>query len=373
VHTKYGAANRQTILGMIQDSQSLADSIIKNEGDSKKARQDANASLTQSKQKILEFAKANGLGEAAVKQMIATEMKYNATDVPAKTIKVTDLASKSFASISLKAKSIKDGKVTITGNNKQAMSAIAQVTGAKLKDKGSKLTLNKKQYDLALAIANGAKVDTKTGAINGNNKDLWNKVAVANGWKVDSKTGEVKGNDANFRAVKNAVNSTHFKSKTVAVNKSGNAESGIQSIWNGLTSLVSRTWTVFVNSAGDAGNAPHHAAGGAIIGPGTGTSDSILSRLSTGEHVLTAADVNAMGGQKAVYAFRSSLHSGKTADTSSLGTSMVSKAGTATQAAFPSTITLVDANGSLLGHMRVVADQAVSQQNRSLRRSLING
>ncbi|MEA9986293.1 hypothetical protein, partial [Subtercola sp. RTI3] len=50
------------------------------------------------------------------------------------------------------------------------------------------------------------------------------------------------------------------------------------------------------------------ASGGAITGPGTGTSDSIPARLSNGEHVLTARDVSAMGGQSAVYAMRASLY-----------------------------------------------------------------
>jgi TP901 family phage tail tape measure protein len=50
------------------------------------------------------------------------------------------------------------------------------------------------------------------------------------------------------------------------------------------------------------------ATGGAISGPGTGTSDTAgVFRLSNGEHVLTAADVQAMGGQSGVYAFRNQL------------------------------------------------------------------
>lgn len=54
-----------------------------------------------------------------------------------------------------------------------------------------------------------------------------------------------------------------------------------------------------------------NADGGAIVGPGTGTSDSILSWVSNGEHVLTAADVAAMGGQSKVYEFRQALHGGE--------------------------------------------------------------
>lgn len=50
------------------------------------------------------------------------------------------------------------------------------------------------------------------------------------------------------------------------------------------------------------------ATGGAVIGPGTGTSDDIAAWLSNGEHVLTARDVQAMGGQRGVYNFRETLH-----------------------------------------------------------------
>lgn len=52
---------------------------------------------------------------------------------------------------------------------------------------------------------------------------------------------------------------------------------------------------------------PGYATGGPISGRGSGTSDSIPAMLSNGEHVLSAADVKAMGGQAGVYAFRKSL------------------------------------------------------------------
>ena len=62
-------------------------------------------------------------------------------------------------------------------------------------------------------------------------------------------------------------------------------------------------------SYSDSRNAAGRAEGGAIYGPGTGTSDTAgMYALSNGEHVLTAAEVKAMGGQAAVYSFRQSLH-----------------------------------------------------------------
>jgi len=53
------------------------------------------------------------------------------------------------------------------------------------------------------------------------------------------------------------------------------------------------------------------AGGGAIYGPGGPKDDKAgLYGLSNGEHVLTAEDVTALGGQSGVYAMRASLQSG---------------------------------------------------------------
>ena len=50
------------------------------------------------------------------------------------------------------------------------------------------------------------------------------------------------------------------------------------------------------------------AGGGGVSGPGSSKSDSIPAWLSNGEHVLTAADVSAMGGHDEIYRFRNALH-----------------------------------------------------------------
>lgn len=52
------------------------------------------------------------------------------------------------------------------------------------------------------------------------------------------------------------------------------------------------------------------ATGGAVTGPGSGTSDSVLAHLSAGEHVLTAREVQMLGGQEAVYALRDLIKHG---------------------------------------------------------------
>lgn len=52
------------------------------------------------------------------------------------------------------------------------------------------------------------------------------------------------------------------------------------------------------------------SAGGAVAGIGGPTSDLVPSMLTAKEHVFSVADVEAMGGQDNVYAFRAALHTG---------------------------------------------------------------
>jgi hypothetical protein len=52
------------------------------------------------------------------------------------------------------------------------------------------------------------------------------------------------------------------------------------------------------------------AGGGPIVGPGTSTSDSVIARLSDGEHVWPTRDVEAAGGHAAMFALRSAARSG---------------------------------------------------------------
>lgn len=88
--------------------------------------------------------------------------------------------------------------------------------------------------------------------------------------------------------------------------------SGIDSAINRLNNLrsVARDINGMVTTV-RVGTTEARATGGAITGPGTGTSDSIPIMASNGEHMLTAADVQAMGGQAGVYAFRRNLHGGR--------------------------------------------------------------
>jgi hypothetical protein len=67
---------------------------------------------------------------------------------------------------------------------------------------------------------------------------------------------------------------------------------------------------IMVTFKADTGNILNSATGGAVFGPGTGTSDSIPAMLSHGEHVWTAAEVQAAGGHKAMFAMRKAAATG---------------------------------------------------------------
>lgn len=77
------------------------------------------------------------------------------------------------------------------------------------------------------------------------------------------------------------------------------------------------------------------ATGGAIYGPGTGTSDDVPLMASNGEHMFTAAEVQAMGGHNAVYKFRAALRAGGTSERLPVSSMMASSRQMASAGASP--------------------------------------
>lgn len=109
-----------------------------------------------------------------------------------------------------------------------------------------------------------------------------------------------------------------------------------------------------------------YATGGAVYGPGSGTSDDVPAWLSNGEHILTAQDVSRMGGQAAVYAFREGLTDGRSKYARG---GAVSRTVYSTAVATSPSVTVMPAkvvldmpvytDGSLLGYVRGIAGQEV--------------
>lgn len=402
-NTVYGAKNHQLIEQTVQDAQSKADAIINSEGKSQKSYADARASLEQSRQKILDVAKAQGLNTDQVSAYLDQIMKLPA-DVTSNIILNDADATAGLKDLQVKTASLsKDAKtVTITGDNKDALKSIADVVGAKIDKKTGSLTLDKQQYDTALALANGAKIDEKTGQLLGNNSPLFQKVAEANGWTIDEKTGQIKGSDGQYLSVKNAVDAIQIADKIARILANDQASGTIYSIKHELDSITDKTVTVRtyqqsiqVGSVGTGMKATPYRTGGAVrgyadggsflpgfdsggvfsgavTGPDSPIRDNVIlknARLNPGEHVLTVNDVQAMGGQQAVYAFRSSLHRQQATSTPTTP----SKTGGTGTPYLPESITLVDADGSLLARVRAIVNDADGRRTTSLVRGLING
>lgn len=89
-----------------------------------------------------------------------------------------------------------------------------------------------------------------------------------------------------------------------------------QAVDSFISKYTGKRITVYVDAAGgktysvQGSDIKYRADGGAITGPGGPKSDTIPAMLSPGEHVLTADDVDKMGGQSKVYEFRQALQNG---------------------------------------------------------------
>lgn len=113
----------------------------------------------------------------------------------------------------------------------------------------------------------------------------------------------------------------------------GSIVDGITSVWNKLRGALAKPINFMINTVYNDGilaawntiagilpglekgsplaSIPEYAVGGAVRGPGTGTSDDIPALLSNGEHVWTAKEVAGAGGQGAIYAMRNAVAAGR--------------------------------------------------------------
>lgn len=87
------------------------------------------------------------------------------------------------------------------------------------------------------------------------------------------------------------------------------AEAAIARIKAALNYVDTTEPVVQIKTAG-LGTIERRASGGPIVGPGSGTSDSVPILASNGEHVWTAAEVSAAGGHSAVEDMRRWVRSG---------------------------------------------------------------
>jgi TP901 family phage tail tape measure protein len=119
------------------------------------------------------------------------------------------------------------------------------------------------------------------------------------------------------------------------------------------------------------GNMYRKASGGAVYGPGPKGIDSVPHLLAPGEHVLSDKDVDALGGQQAVYALRAAIRSG--ASRAEVTNMAVSSSAASKSAGGPSTFQgkLYLDSGEFIGYVKGVAEAVVEEADRDFSRRRI--
>lgn len=304
-YTEKGIANRQALNDLAKSAVKAAEAQAQNG----RTVDEVNGTMNEAHDKFVHYAQAmgasaeeaermaeaSGLGKDAAQRLIDAVKTANATPLEPKTAEVlTDDAIAKLNDLMGKTTSLPNGKVIIYGDNSEAMNEIAQVVGAQIDPKTGQIIANKDQYDAMLALCNGATIDPHTGQLIGENTEYWKTLAQTNGWKIDPKTGFIYGNNDQAITAINAVNNKSIADKWFNVTARGAdyAEQQIGRLQQMQIGDKSFTVTTYYTSQGEkvhGGTIPKgNAMGGYISGPGTGTSDSILRRVSNGEYITNA-------------------------------------------------------------------------------------
>lgn len=206
------------------------------------------------------------------------------------------------------------GTVTINGDTMQAGDALMSILGT-IDGSDGTVTINGQSYPAEQALAAAiAQINFSEGTvtIDGNNSPA-NAATDSAKRRADGTTGTIDV-EANTAGAESRINSTaRDRSSDINVNaQTGRASSQIDNAARTRYSQIRVTW-VQTNSRPSTRPGVRqmtYATGGAVWGPGTGTSDSIPALLSNGEHVITAKEVAQAGGQDAIYRMREAIRSG---------------------------------------------------------------
>jgi hypothetical protein len=164
--------------------------------------------------------------------------------------------------------------------------------------------------DIAASAADAAKATLDAGGSAGDAAKIMANgrkhfIALATAMGMD----EGKARDlakALFGIPKNTTPRVRLDGAGTALDKLAELEHAVSRL-NGKTATVT---TYYKNVGRPAGAQRAFAAGGAVDGPGPKGVDSIPAMLAPGEHVLTAGEVDAIGGQAAMFRLRDAIRSG---------------------------------------------------------------
>lgn len=316
LNTEAGRANQSALNDLAQSALKAADAQVRNGA----SMDDVNGTLNEARDRYIQAAQAMGMtpeaAQAAADAAGLTSEKFQqlaqaAGAVPSDVhtnIDVTDNATATFQNLDLQIQATPDGKhITISGDNQQAIDAIAAVNGLTVDPKTGTLTLDKAQFDVALAIANGATIDPKTGLLRCDNNPYLKGVLEANGMKVDEKTGIITGDNSQALTAIGAVNNTAVYDKSFTItenyvrnfidNHVMNKSSSDDSEWHAPMKLPDDKAHGGLVAFAHGGLYGYASGGyhGLVGGVGSGVSDSNIIRVSRGEYVIKARAVDHYG------------------------------------------------------------------------------
>ena len=166
-----------------------------------------------------------------------------------------------------------------------------------------------KAQDAAAAVYEN---DLKTMSADDATKKYLDTLAAQRQAFIDSAT-EAGYNADEVKALADEIFATPDAHTTQMLIETAQAKWNLQDLNNAFNSLpksLNIPVTTTVVGAGTVLKPPGQAIGGPVIGPGAKGVDSELRMLAPGEHVLTAAEVDAAGGHASIESYRASLRSG---------------------------------------------------------------
>lgn len=250
ISTEAGRNTKSMLMDLINNGQKAAqvhyDQAAAAKGDAV-ARREANAILQTHKSQILDTAKALGLNKRQVALLVDKMGELGQTEASPK-INIPNHVKKEIAAI--------DREIQKLSGRELTLRAAGAVTEADRLQKKIDSLKQKRQI-----VLQGT-----------------SKVLLAEANKADKRINSVKQN------------------RPTSIKAQDDTRSGVQAAKTTLNSVHDKTVTIttkyktiapFVSKAAqDKAVGPRRAGGGPVYGPGTSTSDSIITALSNGEHVI---------------------------------------------------------------------------------------
>lgn len=190
---------------------------------------------------------------------------------------------------------------------------------------GSKLALDLMNGKVNTSTKAGAQLDRQIKGVKGSLEDQV-RAAAAAGESQASLRDRVNLARGAFIAQMEALGLTSGQAKRLAdqyglipkkvvteVTDNGSAarvKQNIDNIPSSKTVTITTIQQVLGKVPTGTGTVLRRSVGGPIIGPGTGTSDDVLIAASTGEHMVTAEEVQKAGGHGAMYRLRAQIRAG---------------------------------------------------------------